>query len=239
MSWTEVSTSDGPMRVWEEEPTAQARGAVIVVQEAFGVNNHICDVARRFAKAGWHAVAPEYFHRAGADPVAPYDDLSKVMPLFAGLDDAGVLNDTDAALDLLHRRGFADASIGVVGFCWGGRATFLIAAQRGLGASVGFYGGGIATPSRLGGFPALIDQAATLKTPWLGLFGDQDPSIPVEDVEAVRKALVAAPVDTEVVRYPDAGHGFHCDARPDSFHEPSAQDGWGRALTWFESHIKS
>ena len=110
MTWTEVSTPDGPMRVFEAAPSGEARGAVIVVQEAFGVNHHIQDVAGRLAKEGWYAAAPEFFHRAGPEPVAPYDDFSKVMALYEGLDQAGMLRDADATLELLHGRGFGDAS---------------------------------------------------------------------------------------------------------------------------------
>jgi carboxymethylenebutenolidase len=238
MTWTEVSTSDGPMRVFEAAPSGEARGAVIVVQEAFGVNGHIQDVAGRLAKEGWYAAAPEFFHRAGAEPVAPYDDFSKVMALYDGLDQAGTLRDVDATLDLLHGHGFEDGSIGAVGFCWGGHVSFLIAARRQLGASVGFYGGGIASAGHFQGFPPLIDEAATLKTPWLGLFGDLDGSIPVDDVEALRAALESAPVDHEIVRYPQADHGFHCDARPGSYNADAAKDGWTRALSWFEAHVK-
>jgi carboxymethylenebutenolidase len=237
MTWTEVSTSDGPMRVFEAAPSGVPRGAVIVVQEAFGVNNHIQDVAGRFAAEGWHAVAPEFFHRAGPEPVASYDDFSKVMALYEGLDQAGALRDVDATLELLHGKGFSDPSIGAVGFCWGGHISFLIAARRAIGASVGFYGGGIASPGHFQGFPPLIDEAATLKTPWLGLFGDLDASISVDDVEKLRAALENAPVDHEVVRYRDADHGFHCDARP-SYHPDAAKDGFARALAWFESHVK-
>src|ERR1039458_2556430 len=170
MTWTEVSTPDGPMRVFEAAPSGEARGAVIVVQEAFGVNHHIQDVAGRLAKEGWYAAAPEFFHRAGPEPVAPYDDFSKVMALYEGLDQAGVLRDVDATLELLHGQGFSDTSIGAVGFCWGGHVSFLIAVRHQIGASVGFYGGGIASAGHFQGFPPLIDEAPNLKTPWLGLF---------------------------------------------------------------------
>jgi carboxymethylenebutenolidase len=238
MSWSEVSTADGPMRVYEAQPAGgSSGGAVIVIQEAFGVNHHIQDVADRFAEAGFHAVAPEMFHRAGAGAVAPYDDFSKVMPLFEGTSDPAVLTDVDATLGLLHDRGFADTSIGIVGFCWGGRVTFLVAARRPLGAGVGFYGGGIVT-GRFPQFPPLVSESASLQTPWLGLFGDQDTSIPVEDVTALTTALESAQVDHEVVRYPDAGHGFHCEARPDHYDEEAARDGWGRAIAWLRSHLK-
>ena len=93
------------------------------------------------------------------------------------------------------------------------RVTFLVALERALGAAVGFYGGGIVA-ARFPQFPALVDRVEELKTPWLGLFGDQDQGIPVADVEQLRTALERAPVDTHVVRYEDADHGFHCDARP-------------------------
>ena len=109
----------------------------------------------------------------------------------------------------------------VVGFCMGGSVSFFAAARWPLGAAASFYGGGL-TEGRFG-IPPLIDVAATLQTPWLGLFGDQDQSIRVDQVEALRTAVAKASVDTEIVRYSDAEHGFHCDAR-DSYHEASAKD---------------
>ena len=138
--------------------------------------------------------------------------------------------------DHLHGVGFEDPSIGIVGYCFGGRVAFLVAANRTLGAAVTFYGGGIASTNPVFGFPALIDGAATLPSPWLGLFGDLDAGIPVEDVERIREAVAAAPVETQVVRYADAEHGFHCDARS-SYHEASAKDGWARTLDWFGRHL--
>ena len=191
-STTTLETADGPMELYESQPDGTARAAVIVIQEAFGVNDHIQDVTRRFAAAGYRAAAPAIFHRAGGG-TAPYDDFAKVMALYEGLTDDGTLADIDATQAHLAAAGFAAERVGIVGFCWGGRATFLAAARRVLGAAVGFYGGGIASKGRLP-FPALIDEAATLKTPWLGLFGDQDSGIPVEDVEKLRGALGAAPV---------------------------------------------
>jgi carboxymethylenebutenolidase len=236
MSWVEVTTPDGPMKVFEAHEEGARRGAVVVVQEAFGVNDYVAQVARDLAAEGWHAVAPDLFHRSGGG-VVPYEDgMPAIFEKFAGLDDAKVLDDLDAALGLLHQRGFDDRSIGVVGFCWGGRVSFLAAARRRLGAAVGFYGGGLVT-ARFPQFPALVAEAGDLKTPWLGLFGDLDQSIPVEDVETVRAALEAAPVDHDVHRYPDAGHGFHCYARSGNFHKESAEDGWDRALAWFAGHL--
>ncbi|HMG25556.1 MAG TPA: dienelactone hydrolase family protein [Acidimicrobiia bacterium] len=232
----ELDTAHGPMPLYEARPDAEARGAVIVIQEAFGVNAHIEDVTRRFADAGYHAVAPHVFHRAGGG-TAPYGDFSKVLPLYEHLDDAGILVDVDATRAHLNAAGWDDTQLGIVGFCFGGRVTFLVALRQRLGAAVGFYGGGIVT-ARFPQFPPLVDEAAELRTPWLGLFGDRDQSIPVEDVERLRDALRAAPVPTEVVRYPDAEHGFHCDQR-DAYDETTAKDAWNRTLAWFDAHLAS
>jgi carboxymethylenebutenolidase len=229
-----VETADGPMECYEATPDGDARGAVIVIQEAFGVNEHIQDVTRRAAAAGYHAIAPALFHRAGGGTAA-YDDFASVLPLFEGVSDDGVLVDVDATIAHFHERGFASEKIGIVGFCFGGRVTFLVAARRAIGAAVGFYGGGIASKGMLP-FDPLIGEAATLQTPWLGLFGDADAGIPVDDVEALRTALASAPVPTDVVRYPGAEHGFHCDARA-SHHPQAAADGWLRTLAWFGEHL--
>jgi carboxymethylenebutenolidase len=207
---------------------------VIVIQEAFGVNDHIEDVTRRFADAGYHAVAPALFHRAGGG-TAPYDDFEKVLPLFEGLTDAGISMDVEAAVAHLHAQGYADASIGLVGFCMGGRVTFLASLDHALGAAVGFYGGGIVS-GRFPQFPPLLERAGELQTPWLGLFGDLDTSIPVEDVETLRDRLADLDVPTDVVRYATAEHGFHCDVRP-SYNAEAAAEAWARALAWFEAHL--
>jgi carboxymethylenebutenolidase len=230
-----LDTVDGPMECFEVLPDGDARGAVVVIQEAFGVNDHIKSVARRAAEAGYHAVAPSLFHRAGGG-TADYGDFAAVLPLFEGVDDAAMLTDVDAALQHLRDAGRTDDGIGVVGFCFGGRVTFLVAARRAIGAAVGFYGGGIVSQGHFP-FEPLIGEASTLQTPWLGLFGDEDGSIPVDDVERLRVALSEAPVDAEVVRYPGAQHGFHCDARPDHFDAEAAADAWARTLAWFDAHL--
>jgi len=234
-----VPTADGPMELYESAPdqgSARAKGGVIVVQEAFGVNEHIESVADRLAERGYHAVAPHFFHRAGGGTI-PYGDFSKVIEKYEGLSDDGILIDVDAARSQLHDAGWADASIGIVGFCFGGRVTFLVAARRHLGAAAGYYGGGIVN-ARFPQFPALVDEAKTLQTPWLGFFGDEDPSIPVDDVEQLRTALEGAPVDHDVVRYADAGHGFNRDVSPDDYRPGPAADAWRRMLAWFDEHLK-
>jgi carboxymethylenebutenolidase len=231
-----VESEHGPMRMYEARPAGPVRGAVIVIQEAFGVNSHIEDVTRRAAAAGYQAVAPDMFHRSDSDSIVPYGEFDKVIPHFVALgDDAAILVDIDAAVAHLHAEGHHDEGIGIVGFCFGGRVTFLTALNRAIGAAVGFYGGGIVT-GRLPQFPALVGEVGKLQTPWLGLFGDQDASIPVDDVETLRAALRDAPVDTEIVRYAEAGHGFNCDQRPD-YRADDAADAWNRALTWFTKHL--
>jgi carboxymethylenebutenolidase len=228
-----LNTPDGDMDLYDVEPEGKARAAVIVVQEAFGVNPHIEDVTRRVAAVGYRAVAPHFFHRTG-DPVIDYGDIATVMPHFAGLSEAGVLNDVDAALAYLEKAGFTSLRIGVVGFCMGGTVAFLASVRRPLGAGVTFYGGGV-TEGRFGMAP-MVDLVPELQTPWLGLYGDDDQGIPVAQVEALRATLTTAPVDAEIVRYAGAGHGFHCDVRPD-YHDEAAKDAWGRTLDWFERHL--
>jgi len=231
----EVETPDGPMELYEVEPRGgEARRAVIVIQEAFGVNGHIQDVTRRFAREGYYAVAPHLFHRTGGGTV-PYDRFDLVRPHFEGLADDTLLVDVDAALSHTAGRGYEPERVGIVGFCMGGRVTFLVAMKRALGAAVGFYGGGIVhgRGEKLG---PLAENVSEMRTPWLGLFGDEDQGIPVEEVEELRRRLGGAPVDTEIVRYPGAGHGFHCDQR-ESYHPEAAADGWRRTLDWFDRHL--
>jgi carboxymethylenebutenolidase len=218
--------------LYEAEPAGEPRGAVLVVQEAFGVNDHIEDVTRRFAAAGYFAVAPHLFHRSG-DPRLPYE-LEQAMPHMRELTPEGLAADLGATFAHLHDRGFDDARIAIVGFCMGGTVALIEAARRPLGAAASFYGSGI-REGRFGS-PPLAELAPSLPTPWLGLYGDEDKGIPVEEVEALREAAARAPVPTEVVRYPDAGHGFHCDARG-AYHPASAADAWEKTLSWFDAHV--
>lgn len=233
-STVELDTTDGPMALYEAEPEHGASRAVIVVQEAFGVNDHIEDVSRRFAAEGYRAVAPHVFHRTG-DPVLDYTSIEKVMPHIQALDEQGLVTDLDATLAHLSASGVAPSQVGTVGFCMGGTVSFLAATRYPLVASVTFYGGGI-SEGRFG-LPPLVELASRLQTPWLGLFGDTDQGIPIADVEALRSAVGGAKVATEIVRYPEAGHGFHCDMRP-SFHEASATDAWRRTVEWFARHLR-
>ena len=216
-------------------PAGDAKGGVVVLQEAFGVNAHIEDVARRFADEGWLAVAPHLFHRSG-DPQLGYDDLSQVMPHMSELTAAGVLDDVDTALSHLAEAGIGSERIGVVGFCMGGTVALVAAVRRDVGAAVTFYGGGVTT-GRFG-FAPLVEEATGLRAPWLGLYGDLDTGIPVAEVEQLRTAAASSGQETEVVRYEDAAHGFHCDERL-SHHPSSARDAWRRTLDWLDRHLSA
>jgi carboxymethylenebutenolidase len=223
--------SDTPLSV--HEPDGDPKGGVVVIQEIFGVNDHIEDVCGRLASAGWLAVAPHLFHRTG-DPQLGYTDMEEGRAHAGKMTAEGVLEDVDAAVARLADAGIPAGRTGIVGFCMGGTIAMLAAVHRDLGAAVTFYGGGV-TEGRFG-FGSLVDEAPRLRAPWLGLYGDLDTGIPVAGVEELRIAAAKSGQPTEIVRYPDAGHGFNCDQR-DSYHEPSATDAWRRTLEWFDRHL--
>jgi carboxymethylenebutenolidase len=229
-----IETPDGPMRIYEAVP-GESRGAVIVIMEAFGLNDHIEDVTRRFAGLGYHAVAPDLFHRAGGAPAA-YGDMERLMELFAGCTIDSVTMDLDAVMGDLSTHGFSGRNVGISGFCWGGWVTFLAAVRHDLGAGVTWYGGGIAEKGMLP-FPPLIEEAASLETPWLGLFGELDKGIKSEHLDAIEAALSGVATPHEIVRYPNADHGFHCDGRPEVYNADAAAAGWQRCSDWLALHL--
>jgi carboxymethylenebutenolidase len=229
-----IATPDGAMPAFEASPGGAANGGILVVHEGFGVTPHIEGIARRLADAGWYAVAPSFFHRQGS-PVAAYDDLASVMPIMKELTAAGITTDITSTIAHLEASGFAAPRIGVVGFCMGGTVSFRAATLARLGAAVTFYGGGVAE-GRFG-LPSLIDQAPNLQTPWLGLYGDLDQGIPSHDVEQLRAAVAAAPLPAEIIRYPDADHGFNCDDRPAVYNAVAAAQAWAAALDWFDRYL--
>lgn len=232
----ELKTSDGPMKISEYLPVngSTPKGAMIVIQEAFGVNDHIEDVTSRFAQLGYHSVAPHIFHREG-DPIVSYGDVPSARAVMASLSDEGMAEDIEVTINYLTQY-FPNSKIGIVGFCMGGRTTFLAAERFALGGAVSFYGGGIVS-GRSEKCPSLIGDIVSMKTPWLGLFGDLDDSIPVDEVENLRSLLKNAPVETKIIRYPEAKHGFHCDQRPTFYHEETAKQAWAETVNFFASHL--
>ncbi|MEN5018690.1 dienelactone hydrolase family protein [Erwinia sp. Eh17-17] len=207
---------------------------VLVIQEIFGVHEHIRDVCRRLAAEGYLAVAPELYFRQG-DP-ADYTDIPTLFSeLVSQVPDSQVLADLDHVANWASRHGGDMRNMAATGFCWGGRITWLYAAHNPqLKAAVAWYG-------KLVGEKTMkqqkqpVDIAVDLNSPVLGLYGGKDDSIPQESVETMRQALRAANASAEIIVYPDAGHAFNADYRP-SYHAESARDGWQRMLAWFKQY---
>ncbi len=208
---------------------------VLVVQEIFGVHEHIKDICRRFAKLGYFAVAPELYARQG--DVASLTDIQEILSkVVSKVPDAQVLGDLDATLAWAKSTGKADtARLGVTGFCWGGRIVWLYAAHNpAVKAGVAWYGKLVAKPDPL--HPKNpIDVVADLKAPVLGLYGGADQGIPIATVDQMRDALTAAHQPSEIVVFPDTPHGFHADYRP-SYRKDKADDGWIRLRDWFKKN---
>jgi carboxymethylenebutenolidase len=207
---------------------------VLVVQEIFGVHEHIKDVCRRFAKLGYLAIAPELYARQG--DVSKLTSIDDIRAIVSKVPDEQVMSDLDAAVELAKESGKGDVTrLGITGFCWGGRIVWLYAAHsKQLKAGVAWYGRLVGEPSELTPKHP-INIAADLKAPVLGLYAGKDQGIPLESVEQMRTALKAVKVPSEIVVYSDAQHGFHADYRP-SYKEDDAKDGWNRLLAWFRKH---
>lgn len=214
---------------------------ILVVQEIFGVHEYIADTARRFAKAGYLAIAPELYARQG-DP-GSYSEIAKLLSeVVAKVPDAQVMADLDGAVAWAGAHGGNSRKVGITGFCWGGRITWLYAAHsKNLKAAVAWYGRLVGTPSALTPKHPL-DLAASLKAPVLGLYGGQDSGIPLTTVNQMKDALTqaaergnAAVRACEFVVYPGASHAFHADYRP-SYDQKAAADGFKRALDWFKTY---
>jgi carboxymethylenebutenolidase len=209
---------------------------VLVVQEIFGVHEHIKDLCRRLAKAGYFAVAPEMYARQG--DVSKIKDIREIISkVVSKVPDAQVMSDLDATVAWAKKTGKADtAKLAVTGFCWGGRIVWLYAAHNPkLKAGVAWYGRLVGDKDEL--HPKQpVDLAADLKAPVLGLYGGKDRGIPAETIEKMRKALKDANKPaSEIVVYPDAEHGFNADYRP-SYNKEAAEDGWKRMLAWFKKN---
>ena len=214
---------------------------VLVIQEILGVHEYIADTCRRFAKAGYLAIAPELFARQG-DP-SSYGEMAKLMAeVVSKVPDAQVMKDLDGAVAWAGANGGNLKKVAITGFCWGGRITWLYAAHsKNLQAGVAWYGRLVGTSSALTPKHPL-DLAADLKAPVLGLYGGQDGGIPVTTVNQMKDALAeagakgnAAAKASEFVVYSDAPHAFHADYRP-SYLKEAAEDGFKRALAWFKAH---
>ena len=230
-----VPTKDGEMPAYRAAPKKGENFPVIlVVQEIFGVHEHIKDICRRFAKLGYLAVAPELYARQGdVSKLTAFPDILKIV---AKVPDEQVMNDLDATVAWAKKSGKGNTDkLGVTGFCWGGRIVWLYSAHNpSLKAGVAWYGRLVGMADDL--HPKHpVELAGSLKAPVLGLYGGADDGIPVATVEQMRKALKEAKRPSEIIVYPDTPHGFHADYRP-SFRKKEAEDAWKKAQEWFKKN---
>ncbi len=213
---------------------------VLVIQEIFGVHEYIADTCRRFAKAGYLAIAPECFARQG-DPTQ-YAEMGKLIAeVVSKVPDAQVMADLDGAVKWAGANGGNVSKVAITGFCWGGRITWLYAAHAPIKAGVAWYGRLVGAASALTPKHPL-DVVASLKAPVLGLYGGEDGGIPLTTVNQMKDALAEAGAKgnkaagrSEFTVYRDAPHAFHADYRP-SYRKEAAEDGFKRTLAWFKAN---
>ncbi|MFB8791694.1 MAG: dienelactone hydrolase family protein [Potamolinea sp.] len=231
-----IPVQDGEIPAYRAMPAiGENFPVVLVVQEIFGVHEHIQDICRRFAKLGYLAIAPEMFARQG--DVSKISNIQEIISkVVSKVPDAQVMSDLDATVAWAEKssKGNID-KLGITGFCWGGRITWLYSAYNPkVKAGVAWYGRLVSnftdlTPKHP------VDIAADLKVPVLGLYGGSDDGIPVATVEQMRSALKAGNSGSEVIVYPDTPHGFNADYRP-TYRKEQAEDGWKRLQAWFKKN---
>jgi carboxymethylenebutenolidase len=230
-----IPVKDGEIPAYRAQPDqGENFPIVLVIQEIFGVHEHIQDVVRRFAKLGYLAIAPELFIRQG--DVSKLSNIDEIRAIASKVPDSQVLSDLDATVDwgVKSAKGNAD-KLAITGFCWGGRITWLYSAHNPqVKAGVAWYGRLVGNATELQPKHP-VDIAAELKVPVLGLYGGQDTGIPVDTVEQIREQLKSSSSKSEIIVYPDAPHAFFADYRP-SYREKEAKDGWQRLQKWFKQY---
>jgi carboxymethylenebutenolidase len=226
-----IAAKDGEIPAYRAQPAGRKDlPTILVVQEIFGVHEHIKDLCRRLAKSGYLAIAPELYARQG--DVSKMSSIDEIRPIVAKVPDAQVMSDLDAAADWAAKHNGNPNKLGVTGFCWGGRIVWLYAAHNPkLKAGVAWYGrvegqGTDLQPKNP------MDLVNYMKAPVLGLYGGADAGIPTEGVERMREAMKAAGKTADIRIYPNTPHGFNADYRP-SYRKEAAEDGWRRMLEWF------
>ncbi len=230
-----IPVKDGEIPAYRAMPsTGKDFPIVLVIQEIFGVHEHIQDVCRRFAKLGYSAIAPQLFVRQG--DVLKLSNVDEIRKVVARVPDAQVLSDLDATVAWAVKSAKGDANrLGITGFCWGGRITWLYAAHNpNVKAGVAWYGRLVGDITKLTPKHP-VDIASALKVPVLGLYGGKDTGIPLETVEQMRDRLQSSSSKSEIIVYPDAPHAFFADYRP-SYRETEARLGWQRLQAWFKKY---
>jgi carboxymethylenebutenolidase len=226
---SEMIEVPGGMPALLARPEGGPGAAVLVIQEAFGLNNHIRDVARRVAAEGYVALAPDLYWRGGKGRTVAYDDLGEAIRIMQTLKDPEIVTDVGNAIAYLEKQASVRADrIGITGFCMGGRVSYLAACELPdkIRAAVPFYGGGIP-----------IEKTPKLKAPVLAFFGEKDGFIPLSFVEQLRNEAEKQKKQVEIVVYPGADHGFFCNERS-SYNPAAAADAWERLKKFFATHLR-
>ena len=231
--------TDRPWRLtWPSPRGSGSHPAVVVIQEIWGVNSHIQFLTDRFPAQGYVGLAPAMFHREGRMTMGLHEEMDPALARMGNCTDAGIVADVQAAVNYLKAQPFVQSDrIGIVGFCFGGRVSYLAACNvSDLKATVVYYGGRIM--GALGGDGASpFDQTSKITSPVLGLFGEEDQNPSPEDVAKIDAELTRLGKEHEFHTYPGCGHGFNCNARS-SYRPESARDAWGKAMAWFEKYLK-
>ncbi|MGH8065274.1 MAG: dienelactone hydrolase family protein [Candidatus Entotheonellia bacterium] len=232
-----LRTGDGEMKCHQAHPRGQGKfPAVIVIMEAFGLNDHIKDVTERVAAEGYVAIAPDLYYRESPNVVG-YDQLQEAIGLMQRLDDDKVVSDLRSVITHLKAQNFVNGDrIGMTGFCMGGTITFLAACKlpSDIKTAVTFYGGSIADDSPT----APLNFAGDLQAPILCFFGEKDPYIPLAQVQKIEDTLRALGKSCEVKVYTSADHGFFCDDRA-SYRPEAAKEAWEKTKTWFAKYLQT
>ena len=236
-----IPAADGVMvPAYRARPDKKGRFPVaLVVQEIFGVHEHIQDMCRRFAKLGYVAIAPALYARQG--DVSQIKDIREIISkVVSQVPDAQVMSDLDATVAYARKEEMGHAKkLGITGFCWGGRIVWLYSAHNPQVKAGAAWYGRLVNPPNAPATPLQptmpVDIAATLTTPVLGLYGGKDQGIPLASIEQMREALKKGKSKSEIIVYPDAQHGFNADYRP-SYNKDAANDAWQKLQAWFKKH---